>query len=351
MADAELSKLRVDFAALSSKSSEDVRDLRGRLSATKSDATTTANDLAESDRIVKSLREEISSLQDAKSELEVSRDALESSRADLASRLEQREVDLRKSEEERDKARDASRAAIDALREKVASLEAAASEAPETGAEPNADREATESDQANDEQPSSNFLRDQSSLSDPAPSSSDGGSGSGGGGEKRALHPQASTGDGAPLLFAMAKQGELKLANEELGRLASKVADLTSDRQEALDRCSELEERLSSSLSKNSLLSTLSGAESSVNAEYLKNILLQFLMARTTQEKCRLLPVIAAVLSFTDSERAAAMSGIESSLTEAIVDRVQQVKSADGIMGALTGLVGLSPARPSARPG
>ena len=342
MADAELSKLRVDFAALSSKSSEDVRDLRGRLSATKSDATTTANDLAESDRIVKSLREEISSLQDAKSELEVSRDALESSRADLASRLEQREVDLRKSEEERDKARDASRAAIDALREKVASLEAAASEAPETGAEPNADREATESDQANDEQPS---------LSDPAPSSSDGGSGSGGGGEKRALHPQASTGDGAPLLFAMAKQGELKLANEELGRLASKVADLTSDRQEALDRCSELEERLSSSLSKNSLLSTLSGAESSVNAEYLKNILLQFLMARTTQEKCRLLPVIAAVLSFTDSERAAAMSGIESSLTEAIVDRVQQVKSADGIMGALTGLVGLSPARPSARPG
>ena len=41
----------------------------------------------------------------------------------------------------------------------------------------------------------------------------------------------------------------------------------------------------------------------SVNAEYLKNILLQYLVAQTREEKKLLLEVLSAVLSFTEEDK------------------------------------------------
>ncbi|GMH69407.1 hypothetical protein TrLO_g2904 [Triparma laevis f. longispina] len=61
---------------------------------------------------------------------------------------------------------------------------------------------------------------------------------------------------------------------------------MASDKAEALERVEELEQQLEEGIAKGERAPTLSsGAEASVNAKYMKNILLQFLVAQMREEK------------------------------------------------------------------
>jgi len=159
-----------------------------------------------------------------------------------------------------------------------------------------------------------------------------------------------------PLLFALSKQNELQIAREEISRLASSISDMASDKAEALERVEELEQQLEESVAKGERASTLgSGAEASVNAEYLKNILLQFLVAQTREEKKLLLDVLSAVLSFTEEEKKKGINSLDGSVGlrgvgEIVLDGVEGVKE-EGLVGGVLSFVGLTPSRSSRRGG
>lgn len=159
-------------------------------------------------------------------------------------------------------------------------------------------------------------------------------SGNQGAGENRGDGDKSSN-DSAPLFYAMEKQAELNTARNEINRLASLYADVQSEKNEAEEALEELGRELSEERAKleryeklgsvgtNDAVSESKGGKTGsgqaerdkdagrTNIEYLKNIMLSFLNAKTLAEKKALVPVIGAVLCLTPDEQAAAIKNVE----------------------------------------
>lgn len=115
------------------------------------------------------------------------------------------------------------------------------------------------------------------------------------------------------LFYAMEKQAELTQARNEIARLAALVGNSESSKQEAMDEMEELRRHLldvQSQLDRQSRLQQ-SPQEERVNLEYLKNVILSFLNAKSQLEKKTLLPVIGTVLCLTPQEQQQAMQQLE----------------------------------------
>jgi predicted nucleic acid-binding Zn-ribbon protein len=163
-----------------------------------------------------------------------------------------------------------------------------------------------------------------------------------------ASQPESAT----PLFFALTKQNELSIAQNEITRLASKISDVTTSHAEALELVETLQAQL---LQAESALERHSTAELSVNVEYLKNVLLQYFTAQSGLERSRLLPVIAAVISFTPAELAQSQAAVDQGMGVrgiggALVDGISNAKNSEGglvggLGGLVGGLIGRSPAR------
>lgn len=140
--------------------------------------------------------------------------------------------------------------------------------------------------------------------------------------------------DGVPSFYAMEKQAELNTARNEINRLSSLYADVQSEKSEAQEALVDSNKALAEERSKLQRYEKLSSASSSsneaspsnvngadnkvagsdgrTNIEYLKNIMLSFLHAKTITEKKALVPVIGAVLCLTTAEQARAIQNVES---------------------------------------
>jgi len=164
--------------------------------------------------------------------------------------------------------------------------------------------------------------------------------------------------DNTPLFFAIEKQNELNTAREEINRLASMLGDAESEKQEAFDAMEEMRQKMDEANARllryeklgmkaarpqhnNSASSSYgpfrgigsgssyssaprgsvadfrppasSGHDSVVNLEYLKNVMLSYLKARTLAERRKLVPVIGTVLCLTPEEQAQAVDSVEQS--------------------------------------
>ena len=181
----------------------------------------------------------------------------------------------------------------------------------------------------------------------------------------------ANANDSTPLFYAMEKQAELNQAREEINRLANLLGELQSEKMQAYESMEKMkldkaaaEARLaryeklgtsggskrststrltksavyggygshpvarkpvdSDAMSVGSVESTDSmdgpTAESSqINLEYLKNVMLSYLNAKTLNERKRLVPAVSAVLCLTPEETAAAMKSVlESGSVESV---------------------------------
>jgi len=161
--------------------------------------------------------------------------------------------------------------------------------------------------------------------------------------------------DSTPLYFAIEKQNELKTARDEINRLANMLGDAESAKQEALDKVDEMrqmKEEADSRLLRYEKLGmkqmhrppishpssygpfrtsagqqnasgtlldevsapnrlTNSGNDSVVNLEYLKNVMLSFLTAKTLADRRKLVPVVATVLCLTPEEQSMAIRNVE----------------------------------------
>ena len=154
--------------------------------------------------------------------------------------------------------------------------------------------------------------------------------------------------DSTPLYFAMEKQFELNTAREEILRLANLLGDAESEKESAFEAMDEMRKKMEEAESKlrryeklgagakaqlNSRYSNdygggygnyrsarlddtdtegpVSTAESQTNLEYLKNVMLSYLKAKTMAERKALVPVLASVLDFTPDEAYAAMENAE----------------------------------------
>jgi len=126
-----------------------------------------------------------------------------------------------------------------------------------------------------------------------------------------------TNGDGGmPLFYAMEKQAELTQARNEIARLATLVGDSESTKQEALDAMEEMKmdlETIQARLKRHEDASKRSPEQERLNLEYLKNVVLSFLNAKTPQEKKALLPVIGTVLCLTQEEQRQAVEHLEQS--------------------------------------
>ena len=152
-----------------------------------------------------------------------------------------------------------------------------------------------------------------------------------------------------PLLFAMSKENELAVAREEISRLASSLGDMASSKSEAMERADDLDRDLAAANAKCERLETMGGGEGNVNAEYLKNILLQYLVAQSNAEKKLLLSVLSSVLSFTDDEKQRSIEALDGNkglrgVGEIVLDGVEGVKE-EGLVGGVLNFVGLTPGR------
>ena len=152
-----------------------------------------------------------------------------------------------------------------------------------------------------------------------------------------------------PLLFAMSKENELAVAREEISRLASSLGDMASSKSEAMERVDDLERELADARAKCERLETMGGGEGNVNAEYLKNILLQYLVAQSNAEKKLLISVLSSVLSFTDDEKQSSVEALDGNkglrgVGEIVLDGVEGVKE-EGLVGGVLNFVGLTPGR------
>ena len=119
-------------------------------------------------------------------------------------------------------------------------------------------------------------------------------------------------GGGMPLFYAMEKQAELTQARNEIARLAALVGNSEASKQEAIDEMDEMRRHLldvKAQLDRQSRLQ--SPQEERVNLEYLKNVILSFLNAKSQLEKKTLLPVIGTVLCLTPQEQQQAMHHLE----------------------------------------
>lgn len=163
--------------------------------------------------------------------------------------------------------------------------------------------------------------------------------------------------DSTPLYFAIEKQNELKTARDEINRLANMLGDAESAKQEAFDRVDEMRQMMEEADSRllryeklgmnsthrppishpssygpfrtstatgqhhssgvlhdeasgtNGMTNT--GNDSVVNLEYLKNVMLSFLTAKTLADRRKLVPVVATVLCLTPEEQNMAISNVE----------------------------------------
>jgi len=171
--------------------------------------------------------------------------------------------------------------------------------------------------------------------------------------------PQNAIGsnDSTPLFFAIEKQAELNMARDEITRLANLLGDAESARVDAFDSMQDMqrkmeeaearmrryekmgpgvgqaaqrslavESRSTSSVTNYSAVSadatssavprqtnTTSGGSGNTNIEYLKNVMLSYLSAKTLSERKGLVPVLSAVLELTAEEQAKAMQRVEES--------------------------------------
>lgn len=118
---------------------------------------------------------------------------------------------------------------------------------------------------------------------------------------------------GMPLFYAMEKQAELTLARDEIARLANLLGDAESSKQEAVDSAQEMRRLMEDAQARLKRQEQLkqSPEQESVSLEYLKNVMLSYLNAKTVMEKKALLPVIGTVLCLTPEEQRKAMEGLD----------------------------------------
>lgn len=165
--------------------------------------------------------------------------------------------------------------------------------------------------------------------------------------------------DTTPLFFAIEKQAELNTVREEISRLAALLGDAESAKMESYEAMEDMRLRMEDAESRlrrykklgsaasgarhhhrpNTVIGNSSGGrgyagwrnsslasagddaddgitshgDSTLNLEYLKNIMLSYLNAKTLNEKKALVPVISAVLELTPDEAAAVMVNVEKS--------------------------------------
>lgn len=176
--------------------------------------------------------------------------------------------------------------------------------------------------------------------------------------------------DSTPLYFALEKQTELNTARDEIARLANLLGQAESDKMEAVDSMLEMKRMMEEadarlrryeklgiaasnggigasvrnrqgfssyhlsnntsnmtfnqnfSASKDAALSNdddldakalSSPADSTVNLEYLKNVMFSFMNAKSLNEKKGLVPVVAAVIDLTADEQQRTIESLEES--------------------------------------
>lgn len=126
-------------------------------------------------------------------------------------------------------------------------------------------------------------------------------------------HHHSDSSGGVPLFYAMEKQAELTQARNEIARLAGLLGNSEASKQEAIEEMEETRRQLLDVQSKLERQSRLKSTpeEERVNLEYLKNVILSFLNAKTLLEKKTLLPVIGTVLCLTPEEQQKAMHQLE----------------------------------------
>jgi chromosome segregation ATPase len=154
--------------------------------------------------------------------------------------------------------------------------------------------------------------------------------------------------DSTPLYFAMEKQFELNTARDEILRLANLLGDAESEKESAFEAMDVMRQKMedaeaklrryeklgagakaqlnsrysndygggygsyrSSRLDDTEAEGPVSTAESQTNLEYLKNVMLSYLKAKSMAERKALVPVLASVLDFTPDEAYAAMENAE----------------------------------------
>lgn len=136
----------------------------------------------------------------------------------------------------------------------------------------------------------------------------------------------------SPLFYAMEKQAELNTARNEINRLASLYADVQFEKNEAEEALQATRKELAEEKAKLQRYEKLGSGDSAssgttvnpdkekiitgsagrTNIEYLKNIMLSFLNAKSLSERKALIPVIGAVLCLTPDEQAGAIQNVES---------------------------------------
>lgn len=155
---------------------------------------------------------------------------------------------------------------------------------------------------------------------------------------------EASQGnDSTPLFFAIEKQNELNTARDEINRLANMLGDAESEKQEAFDAMEKMRQEMEQANARLQRYEKLgmkstgpprnpatsvgyssfrgghsNGAvsrenDSAVNLEYLKNVMLSYLNAKTLAERRKLVPVVATVLCLTPEEHSKAVKSVEES--------------------------------------
>ncbi len=159
----------------------------------------------------------------------------------------------------------------------------------------------------------------------------------------------------APLFYAMEKQAELNAAREEITRLASLVGDVKQERAEAIEAAEIAQKQLETTKSmllrqeklgkgrdgKNMPSDNGDSDETSyeyisdsadINLEYLKNIMLKYLGAKTYNERRSLIPAIAAVLCLTQDETNDALNSVDlsSGIGNALIDSLSMFRQKKG---------------------
>ena len=140
----------------------------------------------------------------------------------------------------------------------------------------------------------------------------------GGGGQ------QQNNNGAMPLFYAMEKQAELTQARNEIARLAGLLGDAESSKQEAIDNVEDFRLEMEQFRARAKREQQLGGPSEaaakqeekdggSVSIEYLKNVVLSYLNAKTVQEKKTLLPVIGTVLCLTKEEQKKAIDALDQS--------------------------------------
>jgi hypothetical protein len=162
--------------------------------------------------------------------------------------------------------------------------------------------------------------------------------------ERSERHNTNGGGSSTPLFFAMEKQAELNTARNEINRLANLLGNVQSDKMEAQEGRNDMRTMMEAAEARlqrfeklganngapqspgkgNALLEssserqnggTRSSSSGSLNIEYLKNVMLSYLNAKTLAERKALIPVIGAVLCLTADEQKHVMANAEDSVS------------------------------------